>query len=195
MEIWKDIAGFEGLYQVSNLGNVKSLPRRTTKGVIMKQHVNKRNGYCYVGLSNRDQKVTRRVHCLVMNAFYPVNKKEGYDKEYTINHKDGDKTNNKLDNLEWCSQRDNQNHAYAIGLEGKTGIKTICLDTGVVYNTVTDAVIDCGGKCGEMVARVCRGERSHYRGRHFAYLDDYLSGNIPEYKGRVKRKVSDMLWQ
>lgn len=194
-EVWKPVRDFEGLYEVSNFGNVRSLPRYSTKGKILKQYVNKSNGYCYVHLSKRNEGFTRRVHVLVMNAFCPVQKKDGYDKNHTINHIDGNKENNTLVNLEWTSQSENQKHAFKNELQKTGGISVICLDDGTVYKSLTDAARSCGGKLGEMVARVCRGERSHYRGKHFATLDDYIGGCVPVYSGKVKRKVSDSLWR
>ena len=194
-ESWKAIKGYEGLYEVSDLGRVRSLPRFTTKGRVLKQHISSKNGYCNVCLSKDNTQKTRRVHVLVMEAFRPVDKKYGYDKDFTVNHIDGDKTNNTLSNLEWCSQSENQNHAYELGLEKRGGVPVICLDTGIVYNSFTDAARSCGGHNGEMVARVCRGKRSHYRNLHFAILDDFFYGKIPEFTGKTKRKASVSLWR
>lgn len=194
-EVWKPVVGYEGYYEVSNLGSVKSLPRCSTSGKVLTPYVNKKNGYCYVALSKHNRRATKRVHVLVMNAFCPVDKKEGYDKNFTINHIDGNKTNNTLSNLEWSSQSENQRHAVNIGLQSTDGIPVICLDTGIVYKSFQDAAKSCGGSRGEMVARVCRGKRSHYRGMHFAMLNDYFSGRIPAYTGKVKRKASDSLWR
>ena len=76
MEIWKPIKGYEGLYEVSNMGQVRSLARHTTKGKILKQYVNKINGYCYVSLSKNNKACSKRVHCLVMKAFNPLMNKK-----------------------------------------------------------------------------------------------------------------------
>jgi NUMOD4 motif-containing protein/HNH endonuclease len=119
MEIWKDIKDFEGLYQVSNFGRVRSLPRMVLRGksfgimggIILKSFLDK-NGYLKVNLSNgignRFQKWVAR---LVAQAFIdnPLNKPQ-------INHKDGIKTNNLIDNLEWVTGSENTQHAYDIGL-------------------------------------------------------------------------------
>lgn len=106
-EIWKDIIGYEGLYQVSNLGRIKSLPRKTKnqfgkKELIMKQIYDK-YGYKVISIKGK----TKKVHRIVAEAFlkninnYPI-----------VNHKDGNKANNKVDNLEWCTNKYNIIHAY-----------------------------------------------------------------------------------
>ena len=78
-EIWKDIKGYEGCYQVSNLGRIKSLDRMTNnqygeyfmKGRILKNSIIKDKGYCRVSLNNGDGKISKRVHRLVAEAFVP----------------------------------------------------------------------------------------------------------------------------
>lgn len=120
-EIWQDIVGYENKYKVSTFGRVKSLMYVNAYGShpkerILKLHTNSKNGYQYVQLSKNNKVKSYRVHCLVMNTFYPMPKKVGYDKNYTINHKDGNKTNNHIDNLEWCTQSENQVHAFKLGL-------------------------------------------------------------------------------
>lgn len=118
-EIWKSIAGYEGCYEVSNLGNIKSLSRtvvagpnslRTVKEIIRKQRLC-RKGYCRVGLSIESLKVNHSVHRLVAEAFIP--KVEGKDQ---VNHIDGVKTNNNISNLEWCTGTENIHHAFSNGL-------------------------------------------------------------------------------
>ena len=109
-EIWKDIEGYEGKYQVSNLGRVRSLDRVVEKrdgttqfihGTIIKPH-NKVNGYKVVNLWRQKNSIHMYVHRLVAIAFIP---NPGNLQE--VNHKDEDKTNNHVDNLEWCSHRYN----------------------------------------------------------------------------------------
>ena len=103
-EIWKDIVGYEGLYQVSNLGNVKSLNyRRTGKERILKP-VNNGCGYLQVNLCKNWNRRLFRIHRLVANAFL-----ENPDNKSDVNHKDEDKTNNCVDNLEWMTRKENNN--------------------------------------------------------------------------------------
>ena len=108
-EIWKDIEGYEGIYQVSNLGRVRSLDRKvwnyTKKGRILKSHSNG-HGYQNVSLHNKN-KIEKHayIHILVAKAFIPnpENKKE-------VNHKDFNKENNCADNLEWVTREENKKH-------------------------------------------------------------------------------------
>lgn len=190
-EIWKDIPGYEGAYQASTLGRIRSLPRNTTKGTTLKPYINKHNGYCYVSLSRQGKIKSVRVHCKVAETFL-----EKTAERSQVNHKDGDKTNNAVSNLEYCTQSENMLHAYQNELEGRYGVPTICLDTGVVYETLSAAARSMSPNAkGEMINRVCKGYRSHYRGMHFAYFEDYLNGTIPVYTGKVTRKGSKSLWR
>lgn len=104
-EIWKNIRDYEGLYQVSNLGRVKSLGNnKTKKEKIMKPSVNK-SGYLLICLSKNGYIKNYLVHRLVAQAFIP----NPYDLPQ-VNHKDEDKTNNVVSNLEWCDQKYNNNY-------------------------------------------------------------------------------------
>jgi len=105
-EIWKDTKDYDGRYQVSTLGRVKSFCRSETK--IVSQHKN--HGYLRVIL-HKDGLNRLRVHRLVALSFIPnpENKKE-------INHKNGIKTDNRVENLEWCTSSENKKHALYTGL-------------------------------------------------------------------------------
>ena len=107
-ETWKDIEDYEGMYQVSNLGRVKSLPRQTKlsfrKGKILKLSSDK-NGYELINLSTNGFQKTYKVHRLVANAFIPNPKNNPQ-----VNHKDFNKKNNDISNLEWLNSRDNTVH-------------------------------------------------------------------------------------
>lgn len=109
MEEWKDIAGYELYYQISDIGQVK----RKDTGKILKNNI--RNGYEYVTLCMNGQRKKFYVHRLVAIAFIPNPK--SYEQ---VNHKDGNKSNNKVDNLEWCTQKENLMHAFRTGLNTPT---------------------------------------------------------------------------
>lgn len=121
-EIWKNIKGYENSYQVSNLGNVRSLTRkintfngfRTTKGKLLKPLITNRN-YYRVCLKSHQKNKYCFIHRLVAEAFIP--NPNNYP---VINHIDGNTLNNSVSNLEWCTQSHNVKEAYRIGLAKPT---------------------------------------------------------------------------
>lgn len=120
-EIWKDIEGYEGLYQVSNLGRVKSMERKVVnnKGYrIIKEHVMPpamRYGYGIVKLCKNGTVIRQMVHRLVAQAFIP-----NPESKPSVNHIDGVPNNNILSNLEWATYTEQQNHRHHI-LHRKVG--------------------------------------------------------------------------
>ena len=104
-EVWKDISGYDGRYQVSNFGRVRSYARERYSEPLILKSIHDSDGYCCVNLCYAEKGIRGRltkVHRLVAKAFIdnPNNLPE-------INHKDEDKTNNRADNLEWCTTRYN----------------------------------------------------------------------------------------
>lgn len=118
-EIFLPIKGFEGRYEISNLGNVKSLPRFTCRGLrggkILK-HILYKNGYYGVSLTgiNSTRSAVFYIHRLIAEAFVP----NSYNKP-CINHIDGNKRNNMISNLEWCTYAENNGHAVNVGLNAR----------------------------------------------------------------------------
>lgn len=125
-EIWRDIHEYEGLYQVSNLGKIKSLNYNHTKKEKILVLANSSTGYKVTVLSKSGKTKTINVHRLVAEAFIP-----NPNNLPCINHKDGNKINNCFDNLEWCTYSHNNKEAFRLGLrkppwEGKKGSKHNC---------------------------------------------------------------------
>lgn len=114
-EIWKDIENFEGLYQVSNLGNIKSFPKKGSyKTIIMKPFIvsgKKTKGYYGIELRKNSKRFPKLVHRLVAETFIP-----NPNNLLQVNHINGNRLDNRVDNLEWCTQSDNIKHAYKNGL-------------------------------------------------------------------------------
>lgn len=117
-EIWKDIQGYEGRYQISNYGHIKSLKRNGCSGGTIR--LEEKHGYVRVRLWKESTVKNYSVHKLVALSFIP----NPSNKQY-INHKDGNKKNNHADNLEWCSHKENMIHAYNTGLVKTKKIKQI----------------------------------------------------------------------
>lgn len=164
-EIWRDIEGFEGRYQISSLGRVKSLARHNVpeEKIIAFQLSHKGYERIRIGIG-RNFKRSMQVHRLVAIAFIP-----NPDNLPQVNHKDGNKRNNRVDNLEWCTNIENQRHAWENGLKrscyhsGKPNTPVSMIDpvtSNVIwqYRSVADASRHTGIK-RENILKVLRGER------------------------------------
>lgn len=114
MEVWKNIKGYEGRYQISSYGNIRSLNYLGHKDVRELAPVKDKNGYLRIGLYYNGKRKNFKMHRLVAQAFIenPYNKAQ-------VNHKDGVKTNNCVENLEWATAHENSLHAYKHGLKEK----------------------------------------------------------------------------
>lgn len=143
MEIWKSIKNFEGLYEVSNKGNVRSLNREVYqsngsighyKGKLLKQDVTKK-GYANVRLSKNNKITKFQVHRLVAITFLP-----NPHKKDCVNHIDENKLNNSVENLEWVTHTENMNHGtIQKRLAESKKKKIICVTDGNKFNSVNEA--------------------------------------------------------
>lgn len=166
-EIWKPIKGYEGLYEVSNLGEVRGVYKkipyrdgfRNRQGKKLKQ--NNMKGYAQVKLQNKNQRKLYLVHRLVAEAFIP-----NPDNLPEVNHIDGNKQNNRVDNLEWCTRKENMIHSVEKHI--RTDLKPVDMyslndefictfpslhmasnKTGIIRNNISNC---CKGKYGYKTA-------------------------------------------
>lgn len=158
-ETWKDIDGFPD-YQVSDQGRV----RNKETGYILKPGLSG-NGYYTVSLYKNNKGHTKHLHELIAEAF--IGKRE---KGMTINHKDGDKTNNDLSNLEIVTYSDNLRHAYENGLNNHCK-KVRIVETGEVFNSLKDCADAINGDNSNIVNCI-NGKLKSHKGLHFEYVDE-----------------------
>ena len=196
-EIWKDVKGFEGFYQVSNFGRVRSLDRFRqngerglckVKGRMLKPYKftpKRASGdfYWQVKFSVNGRRKKYNVHRLVAETFIP-----NTNRYPCVNHIDGNKQNNHVDNLEWCTYSHNNQHAYDNGLRhapylsserakrmrAKVDIswhyrQVIDVTTGKKYESINSTAQD--GFRPSHVQKVCSGNAKTHRGHIFEYCD------------------------
>ena len=169
-EIWKDIEGYKGLYQVSSLGKVRSLPRNTTSGKILKP-ITQKNGYLYVILYKDGKGNFYKVHRLVALAFVPND-----DPQYKIevNHLNEKKTDNRASNLNWMSHKENIH--YGTGIERRVQkkikpIKQISLDGTLVAIWPSIMEASRNGFNQGNICQCCQGKYKTYKGFKWEYLN------------------------
>ena len=157
-EQWKTINGFENLYEINLAGVVKNINQYSTSKLTTRID---RAGYTTVRLSKNGNTHTKYIHRLIAESFItnPNNKPE-------VNHKDGNKLNNAVDNLEWVTHAENMKHAYYNNLIKHVGFKVIDSCSGKSYKSIKDAAIDLNINYG-----TCR---------------NYLNGNIAHNKTCLK---------
>ena len=176
-EIWKDIEGYEGLYQVSNMGRVKSF-KWNKDGRIMKIKKD-RHGYHEISLCINNIPKFWRTHRLVALTFLP-----NTENKRTVNHIDGNKLNNRLENLEWTTHGENISHAYRTGLnEARTGLK----------NTQFKGIIQGFDKEEKLFVE--------FRGKKDIINQGYIptavygcvNGRIKTYRGLIFKRIPNMV--
>ena len=173
-EVWKDVVGYEGIYKVSNKGNVYSVERISSQGKkcggrILKP-VRNRNGYFKVDLSINGVRKGKYIHRLVTKAFIP-----NPENHPEVNHIDEDKANNNVENLEWCTSRYNTNHGTLIERISKK-VRAINIKNGEVLTFSSTVEAERKGYNSGAVAAACRGvynagDGRTYRGHKWYYED------------------------
>ena len=183
-EIWKDIEGYEGLYQVSNLGRVRSVSRMIQrddkwigkvitiyhKGRILRQ-AKTVDGYSQINLWKEGGCHTHRVHRLVAKAFIP-----NPDNLETVNHKDENILNNRADNLDYLSVADNIRYGTAIArrrLSQRKPVEQLTKDGKHIayYDGIIDASIATGAP-RELIGKVCHGRKKSAGGYRWKFKDE-----------------------
>lgn len=163
-EVWKDIKGFEGKYQVSNLGRVKSL-NYARRGYPKILKPNSNHTYSFVNLSKNDIGKSYSIHRLVAEAFL-----DNPQNLPMVNHKDENRFNNRVDNLEWCTASYNIN--YGTRSEKVThslGKRVLCVETGIIYQSQGDAARKTG-LSQQNISMCCRKEYRTIGGFHWRFV-------------------------
>lgn len=170
VEIWKDIKGYEGLYQVSNLGNIKSL-NYNRKGIskILKQGLEK-GGYLRISLSKNKKSKTKAVHRLVAEAFIP-----NPDNLPQVNHKNEDKTDNNVNNLEWCNVSYNINYGTRTERCGKSSNKVVLQfdsENNLIKKWKSTMEASRNGFSSGHISDCCNGKSKTHKGFIWRYEDE-----------------------
>lgn len=204
-EIWRDIQGYEGLYQISSMGRVKSLNYgRTGKEGILKQRITK-NGYLYVTFYKEGKEKNFYIHRLVATAFIP-----NLENLLEVNHKDENKQNNCVDNLEFCIHQYNVNYGtrnerHSKSLKGRKlpqeqiekrikksqkPILQLTKDGEFIkkWLSIKQASIELKISNGN-ISRCCQSQLKTYKGFKWGYVDDYekLQFNVFDLNIYVKK--------
>ena len=166
IEIWKPVKDYEGLYEVSNIGNIRSITRykKTLKPILNKF------GYLYVTLYKNKKSSIKKIHRLVAEAFIPndENKRE-------VNHKSGIKIDNRVCNLEWSTSQENRLHAIKNNLwkHATKKVKQYDLDGNFIkeWESMKSAYLDLGVTI-TCISACCRGKTSNAGGFIWRYANE-----------------------
>lgn len=177
MERWKDIRGYEGIYQISNMGRVKSVERKVWYKAGYERSIperilrltphskSERDWYYVVTLSKSGRAKQYFVHRLVAEHFSMAIPGKDF-----VNHIDGDKHNNVASNLEWVTSQENKIHAVYSGLDTPNFgiIPVFCKTNMTIYPSVSAAARELN-LCDSSISKVCRGKWHHTKGMVFEY--------------------------
>lgn len=184
-EIWKPIKDFEGLYEISNLGRVKSLKDNHGKD---REHILKpckdRDGYLYVNLRKNSKKKNFKIHRLVAFAFV-----EGYFEGAEVDHIDTNRENNIWTNLRFVTHKENQNNPLTkermskreyteeykekLSKNNSRKRKVYCIELNKIFESIMDAEKELNVN-HRQVSAVCKGKLKTHHGYRFMYYEDYL---------------------
>lgn len=184
VEEWRPVVGYEGLYEVSNFGNVRSLDRlvkskgeskRLAPSKVLKQHTDK-DGYRRVGLHYEDKQITVGVHRLVAQAFI-----DNLENLPAIDHIDGVRDNNFVGNLRWCSIMQNNSTELAKQRKSLAAYKRIDNKKKIIQHSISGDVIKVFNSSMEIqrelgykraaISRCCKGKQKTSYGYKWSFLD------------------------
>lgn len=175
-EIWKEIAGYEGYFEVSNLGNFRSKNRRVRyktqgfrnypgKSLLTETIV---EGYQRIVLMKEGKRKRFMCHRLVAQEFVP-----NLENKPFVNHINGIRSDNRAENLEWVTQSENEIHSYSIlgnSMRGKTYPKKVrCISSGHISNSMSEVIRDLGTGCIEGLKKAIKANRP-YHGFYFEFI-------------------------
>ncbi|VXC99475.1 NUMOD4 domain-containing protein [Sphingobacterium multivorum] len=189
-EAWEDVIGYENLYQVSNLGKVRSLDKIVSngngsflkKGIVLKPYLDK-DGYATVNLYKNRKKRLIRIHRLVAMAFIPNS-----NNKPAINHKNSIRDDNRVENLEWVSVSENNKHAFEYGNQipnrgdkcwtfnidpnnHPSAKKVIHLSSGRIFGSLREATKELGIKYSSVLSKINL-KSNGFNDTGLLYLDD-----------------------
>ncbi len=178
MEIWKAVKGYEGIYEVSNFGRIRSLDkeitfkdgrRRKFYGRILRTNTLNNSGYVTVGLHDHGHQISYLLHRVVAEAF--VENPNNYSE---VNHIDQNKMNNSSDNLEWCTHKENVNHGDEIergSQKQRKSFRQLDMDGNVIklWSGFKKMQRETGYQ-RKSVYECCTGKRDSYKGFRWEYV-------------------------
>lgn len=168
-EKWAPIEGFEGIYDVSTFGRVRSYPRNGTqdKDVHILKHGVSKSGYHRYYLFKNGIGKNRCAHRLVAQTFIP-----NPEHKREVNHIDGNPSNNHVENLEWCTSSENHIHrVYTLGHNPLEKCRKVrCEETGEIYGSAR-AAAQALGRDHKGIVRAARGQYSQAYGFHWSYIN------------------------
>lgn len=196
-EIWKYIPETCEYYMISNYSRIKSLKRNTAHERILKTRIG-RDGYYYVNLCVNNVRLTKKPHRVLADVFITDKNNFKYTKnddlnnikldDLVVNHIDGIKTHNNINNLEWCTMSYNEKHAYLLGLtkqwmRGLKG-KDCPFSKKIVQKTLDNKIIKVWDSMSDVkrelnipvphLVRVCKGQRKSARGYKWCYYEEVM---------------------
>lgn len=192
-EIWKDIKGFEGRYQVSNMGRVRSLDRWTldehphfVKGMMLKPSLNKGSGYVRVSLSDGRRNYKHyEVQRLVALHFVP-----GYKEGLVVNHKNEIKTDNRAENLEWCTYQYNLNYSDVVAWKRRAVYQyTMDGDFIAIHKCCAEVEKMMGTYLGAMVYVMYESKTGIWKGYRWSFEPRSKEEWKARKKGSAKRRA------